>query len=363
MACQLVSLIHALEEEKVARNALEEEEAGKQRESVEGNLEWRREGAREGESAQVLVERPAHSAISDGFFCVSADVCSEEDAISRVLTHARVRVVVGGAEENQRGLSDGSFDSGPRCQGATRSPTAARGKANSDELPPDLPPDLAADLAAAEHKFRQLDAAGTLLLPLPQVLKLADWVWGQFTGTNSDGACLTPAERGRLASRLLRHHCQDGHELELRVIDVLPDSGVTCLALEDFLRWYRTVREAAAQALSVREAAAQARGKAKKELEEAAAAKKKKLQEEEAKRKEAAKKNQGEEEAAKKKLEDQDGRGCGGEAEDAGGGSEEEQRGAGGGIGGRRAQVQPIRRLPQVVPDCSKGRSPGADGG
>ncbi len=60
---------------------------------------------------------------------------------------------------------------------------------------------------------------------------------GQFSGTNSDGAFLTPAERGRLAGRMLRNHREDGHEL------------VTCLALEDFFKWYRTVREAAAQPL------------------------------------------------------------------------------------------------------------------
>jgi len=53
MACQLVSLINSLEEEKVARNALEEEEAGRQHESLEGNLEGRREGARERERAQA----------------------------------------------------------------------------------------------------------------------------------------------------------------------------------------------------------------------------------------------------------------------------------------------------------------------
>jgi len=292
MACQLDSLINALEEEKVARNGLEEklfranggyslfdmyEEAGRQRESLEERREGRREGGREGESGQILVERPVHSPISDGFFCVSADVCSEEDA--RVLTHARVRVVGRGAEvhaDSATWLSDGSFDTQqleiwqcPGSQGGTHSQIAAPGKANGDEL--------AADLAAAEHKFRQLDAAGTLLLPLPQVLRLVDWVWEQFTGTNSDGACLTPAERGRLAGRMLRNHRQDGHELELRVIDVLPHSGITCLALEDFLKWYRTVREAAAQALSVREAAAQAQGRAKKELEEAAATEKKTL--------------------------------------------------------------------------------------
>lgn len=40
--------------------------------------------------------------------------------------------------------------------------------------------------------------------PLPKVLQLADWVWGQFY----DGATLKPAERGRLASKLLRHHNQ-----------------------------------------------------------------------------------------------------------------------------------------------------------
>ena len=36
---------------------------------------------------------------------------------------------------------------------------------------------------------------------------------------------------------MLRNHREDGHEL------------VTCLALEDFFKWYRTVREAAAQPL------------------------------------------------------------------------------------------------------------------
>ena len=60
------------------------------------------------------------------------------------------------------------------------------------------------------------------------MLKLADWVWAQFY----PGATLKPAERGRLASKLLRHHKQDGEEL------------VTTLSLADFLKWYKTVRSA-----------------------------------------------------------------------------------------------------------------------
>ena len=39
---------------------------------------------------------------------------------------------------------------------------------------------------------------------LQQVLKLADWIWGQFYA----GDTLKASERGRLASKLLRHHRQ-----------------------------------------------------------------------------------------------------------------------------------------------------------
>ena len=49
--------------------------------------------------------------------------------------------------------------------------------------------------------------------PLPQVLKLADWVWAQFY----QGSALKPAERGRLASKLLRHHSQ----VYMRMIDIM----------------------------------------------------------------------------------------------------------------------------------------------
>ena len=109
---------------------------------------------------------------------------------------------------------------------------------------------LEIELAAAEFKFRQLDTTGSLTLwvsplracshtqpralppsnflwkarpalrplrtrpcwprwcprnrQLQQVLKLADWTWAQFY----EGATLKPAERGRLASKLLRHHDQ-----------------------------------------------------------------------------------------------------------------------------------------------------------
>ena len=104
MACQLVSLIHAQEEEKVAWNALEEEQAGRQRESLEGNLLGRREGASEEESGQVLVETPALAYfpwLMNGFFCVSADAL-KRTRLRASHTHACLWWVGGGGGESKR---------------------------------------------------------------------------------------------------------------------------------------------------------------------------------------------------------------------------------------------------------------------
>ena len=87
---------------------------------------------------------------------------------------------------------------------------------------------------------------------LQQVLKLADWIWGQFYA----GDTLKASERGRLASKLLRHHRQASNlalcllhclhiacSFSFSVIIVVSeqdgDELDTSLSLSDFLTWYK----------------------------------------------------------------------------------------------------------------------------